>query len=75
MASGILKPSRIIAVLILLAAGGWIASGSLAPSQEHDGPGEAEPAAPTAPILKVTVAAATPQQHQRSITLSCTTEA
>lgn len=75
MASGIFKPSRVIAVLILLGATGWIASGTLAPSEEHEAPAEPAPAAPAAPVLKVTVAATTPQEHQRAIVLSCTTEA
>ena len=75
MASGIFKPSRVIAVLILLGATGWIASGTFAPSREQDIPVETGPTEPAAPVLKVTVAATTPQEHQRSITLSCATEA
>jgi multidrug efflux system membrane fusion protein len=78
MASGLFKPSRIISVVILLAAAGWIASGMLAP-----GPEEVEetaaaletPEAPAVPVLKVTVAPSVPQDHRRQILLSCTTEA
>ena len=76
MASGFFKPSRVFAVLIMVAAAGWIASGSLAPSQDHEAPvAEPTPQAPVVPIQKVTVAATVPQEHQRRITLSCTTEA
>jgi multidrug efflux system membrane fusion protein len=76
MASAIFKPSRIISVLILLAAAGWIASGVFSPNA-HEGEPAPEPVAetPTVPKQKVTVAAATPEEHQRHITLSCTTEA
>ena len=61
MASAIFKPSRIISVLILLGAAGWIASGVFSPSA-HEGEPEAPPGAetPVVPVQKVTVAAATP---------------
>ena len=75
MASGIFKPSRVIAVLILLGAAAWIASGSFAPSQEHEAAVEPVPSEPAVPILKVTVVATAPEAHQRQIILSCTTEA
>jgi multidrug efflux system membrane fusion protein len=68
------KPSRIVAVLIVGAAALWIASGAF---ETHETP-PAEPEAATAPAIpvqKVAVATATPEQHQRSITLSCVTEA
>ena len=76
MASAIFKPSRIISVLILLGAAGWIASGVFSPSA-HEGEPEATPGAeaPVVPMQKVTVAATAPEEHQRHITLSCTTEA
>lgn len=76
MASAIFKPSRIISVLILLGAAGWIASGVFAPNA-HEGEPEETPVteAPAIPVQRVSVAAATPEKHQRSITLSCTTEA
>ena len=35
MASSVFKPSRILAVLIVLAAGGWIASGALSQNSEN----------------------------------------
>jgi multidrug efflux system membrane fusion protein len=76
MASAIFKPSRIISVLILLGAAGWIASGVFAPSAHEGGPEETPVTeTPAVPMQKVTVAAATPEEHQRHITLSCTTEA
>ena len=76
MASALFKPSRIVSVLILLGAAGWIASGAFAPSA-HEGEPEEAPAAaaPPVPVQRVTVASATPEEHQRHITLSCTTEA
>lgn len=76
MASAIFRPSRIISVLILLGAAGWIASGVFAPSA-HEGEPEETPVAeaPAIPVQRVTVTAATPEEHQRHITLSCTTEA
>ncbi|HET7714422.1 MAG TPA: biotin/lipoyl-binding protein, partial [Bauldia sp.] len=76
MASAILKPSRIISVLILLGAAGWIASGVFAPNAHEEEPVETPVTQePAVPVQKVTVAAATPEEHQRQITLSCTTEA
>jgi multidrug efflux system membrane fusion protein len=77
MASAIFKPSRIISVLILLGAVGWIASGALAPNAHEETPDEpvATPVEPVQVVQKVTVAAATPEPHQRQFTLSCTTEA
>lgn len=79
MASGFFKPSRIISVLILLGAAAWIASGTLAPSEEGHTAGPSEPEAvtetPAVPVQKVSVAPTAPQDHRRRITLSCTTEA
>lgn len=78
MASSVFKPSRVLAVLIVLAAGGWIASGVLTESAEDN---EAEPAVEPAiaevPVLvqKVAVSTVIPEEHQRQFTLSCTTEA
>ena len=76
MASAIFKPSRIISVLVLLGAAGWIASGVFAPKAHEEEPvGTPVTETPAIPLLKVTVASATPQEHQRQIILSCTTEA
>ena len=54
MASAIFKPSRIISVLILLGAAGWIASGVFSPSA-HEGEPEATPRRrdPLVPVQKV----------------------
>ena len=76
MASGIFKPSRIASVVLLLAAVGWIASGSFMSSDDEELAEETVVvAAPAIPVQKVTVAPTTPQDHRRRITLSCTTEA
>ncbi len=76
MASAIFKPSRIISVLILLAAAGWIASGVFAPSAHEEEPVDTPVTeTPAIPLQKVTVASASPEEHQRQIILSCTTEA
>ena len=74
-----LKPSRIIAVAIVLVAAGWILSGSLAPhagaNAEGEAPAETAKAPVTTPLTRVSVALATPESHRRDIVLSCTTEA
>jgi membrane fusion protein, multidrug efflux system len=76
MASAIFKPSRILSVLILLGAAGWILSGALAPNAEEESPeASSVEEAPPVPLQKVTVASVAPEEHQRRITLSCTTEA
>ncbi|MEO8669056.1 MAG: efflux RND transporter periplasmic adaptor subunit [Bauldia sp.] len=83
MASAIFKPSRIIAVLLVLGAGAWIGSGLLLP---HEGEQSAEtataaastPAAeemPQVPLQKVAVTTAIAQRHERQVLLSCVTEA
>jgi multidrug efflux system membrane fusion protein len=73
MASRFFKPSRIIAVALVIGAALWIFSGSF---QAHEEPA-AEAAAESAavPVQKVGVATATPERHERSIVLSCITEA
>ncbi|MCP4385886.1 MAG: efflux RND transporter periplasmic adaptor subunit [Hyphomicrobiales bacterium] len=77
MASSVFKPSRILAVLIVLAAGGWIASGALSQNGENGEAEVAEEPEAEAPILvqKVAVSTIIPERHQRQFTLSCTTEA
>jgi multidrug efflux system membrane fusion protein len=77
MASRIFKPSRIFAVLIVLAAVAWIASGYFGPqADEHEAEaGAAVAAAAPVPVQKVSVTPATPEKHERLITLSCVTEA
>ncbi len=74
MASGLLKPSRIVAAGVVIAAVIWIASGVIGHGgNAADGSGTSEPAA--VPVLKVGVTMATPELHQRQITLSCVTQA
>ncbi len=76
MASSIFKPSRIISVAIVIAAVGWIASGQLARKAASQEPPAAAPVEePKAVPQRVGVATAIPEQHQRQIILSCTTEA
>ncbi len=71
MASGLLKPSRIVAVAVVLAAALWIGSG-IATNNSHAGEsGGTEQ--PTVPVQKVGVAPAAPVLHRRSVTLSCVT--
>lgn len=80
MASRIFRPSRIIAVLLVLAAAAWIFSGSFG---ERSAEGEsgaaatatvAETAAPI-PVQKVSVTTAITERHQRAVVLSCVTKA
>src|SRR5689334_5551377 len=82
MASRFFKPSRIVAVLLVAGAAAWILSGQVA-QKTNDTANAAEaggtiaPAAPPAavPVQKVAVAMATPEKHERQITLSCVTQA
>jgi multidrug efflux system membrane fusion protein len=72
MASGLFKPSRIIAVGVVVAVAVWIGSGVMGKSDT----GEGGPKPPTVvPVQKVGVATATPEMHTRDITLSCVTQA
>jgi multidrug efflux system membrane fusion protein len=89
MASAIFKPSRIVAVLLVIGAGVWIASGYFLPHGEdeahmaqgeapHEGatPAPADAAKDAAgPLQKVAVTTAVAQRHERQVTLSCVTEA
>jgi multidrug efflux system membrane fusion protein len=74
MASAIFKPSRIVAVALVAGAVLWIVSGVFG---SHDEPAtEAEaPAQAATPIQKVSVTSAIPEQHERTIVLSCVTSA
>ncbi|KAB2869641.1 MAG: efflux RND transporter periplasmic adaptor subunit [Bauldia sp.] len=74
----IFKPSRIIAVAIVLGAVAWIASGALAPHADETAAAptvEAPKAAPPILLQKVSIAATTLEAHRRDIVLSCTTKA
>ena len=69
MASGLLKPSRIVAAGFVIAAILWIGSG-VATNGSHAGEG-IDP--PTVPMQKVGVTTAATELHRRSVTLSCVT--
>jgi multidrug efflux system membrane fusion protein len=71
MATGLLKPSRIVAAGVVIAAVLWIGSGVFN-NGSHAGEGSGgEP--PAIPVQKVGVTPAVPQLHRRSVTLSCVT--
>jgi multidrug efflux system membrane fusion protein len=73
MASRFFKPSRIIAVALVVAAVLWIFSGSF---QAHEEPAvESAAESATVPVQKVGVENAAPEKRERSILLSCLTEA
>ena len=78
MASRLFKPSRLIAVALVIGAGLWIVSGRWGPEAEEATPATTAPATakePAAPVQKVAVAAAIPEQHERQVVLSCVTQA
>jgi len=74
MASGAFKPSRLIAVGVVIAAAVWIASGIFG-SEAADGEGGGPDVQPAIPVQKVGITTATPEKHRREITLSCVTQA
>lgn len=74
MASGAFKPSRIIAVGVIIAATVWIASGVVS-GEPSGGEGGGAGGETTVPVQKVGVTTATPEMHRRDITLSCVTQA
>src|SRR5262249_4270917 len=77
--ASIFRPSRIIALALVLIAAAWIFSRQLSPNAQE--PAAAAPAASTAkpapavPVQKVGVTAATAEKHQQQVILSCTTQA
>ena len=73
MASGLLKPSRIVAAGIVIVAALWIGSG-IYTSGTHAGESDGK-APPSVPVQKVGVAPAVPELHRRYVTLSCITQA
>jgi multidrug efflux system membrane fusion protein len=77
MASSIFRPSRILAVALVVGAVVWIGSGVLAPAVEEDTAeaASASEATTRVPVQKVAVANAVPESHQRTVVLSCVTEA
>ncbi len=73
MASGLFKPSRIVAVGVVIAAAVWIGSGVFGSTGHTEG--EASDKSPPVPMQKVGVTVTTPELHKRDITLSCVTQA
>ena len=71
MASGLLKPSRIVAAGVVIAAILWIGSGVIT-NGSHAGEGNGNDP-PTVPVQKVGVTTAASELHRRSATLSCVT--
>ncbi|MEJ0012303.1 MAG: efflux RND transporter periplasmic adaptor subunit [Bauldia sp.] len=79
MASRIFRPSRIVAVVLVIAAAAWIFSGHFG---NRDAAGESGAATPVptdasapVPVQKVSVTTATTERHQRAVVLSCVTKA
>jgi multidrug efflux system membrane fusion protein len=73
MASAMFKPSRIIAAALVVGAVLWIFSGVFGSHEEPTA--QTEVPAAQAPVQKVAVQPAIPEQHERTIVLSCVTEA
>lgn len=79
MASSVFKPSRILAVALVIGAGLWIYSGVLAPGDEEPPPAEVSESGTAEevqiPVQKVGVISAVAQKRERQVVLSCVTEA
>lgn len=75
MASRFFKPSRILAVALVVGATVWIASGALAPHAQEHGKSSAEKAAETMPKQKVGFEAVAAAQHNRIVRISGVTQA
>lgn len=73
MASSLLKPSRLIALVLIIVAGGWVVSGYLASGEEKPKPDTKQ--TEEVPIQKVTVIPVTNQSHRRQVIMSCVTKA
>lgn len=70
-----MKASRVVAVIIVLAAVGWIASGMLAREPHKVADAAAPPAAEARPRFKVAVMTVTEEERARKVTVSGRTEA
>jgi multidrug efflux system membrane fusion protein len=78
MASRLFKPSRVIAVVLVVAAVAWIASRNVGPLAEEEAVHEPAPPAEQAaqiPVQRVGVVSAGIERHQQQIVLSCVTQA
>lgn len=69
-----MKPSRVVAAVLVLGGGAWIASGVLGRDRTKEAAATAE-VAPAAPRFKVAVLPVAAEMHQRRIILSGRTEA
>jgi len=77
MASRFFRPSRLIAIALVIAAGAWIVSGSFGQQAQENGGAAAPGETPAAqvPVQRVAVQAATAEEHRRQVVLSCVTKA
>lgn len=76
--ASLVTPSRVLSVLLVLGAAGWIASGVFAeqhPADEDMPEADAVAEEPVELVQKVAVASAIPEEHSREFTMSCVTEA
>lgn len=73
MATGTVKPSKIVAIALVGAALLWIASGVFGSDEEPAT--EVTETTSAIPIQKVSVVTVVPETHERSILVSCVTEA
>lgn len=76
MASKLFRPSRIIAVVLVIGAAAWLLSGAFQPREQQEGGDAAAAESDTQiPTQRVGVTLVTPEQHRRQVILSCVTEA
>jgi multidrug efflux system membrane fusion protein len=75
MASGFFKPSRLIAIGLIVVTAAWIGSGILSPHAQEGPKSSLEKAKAEAPKQRVTVMDLVSQPHNRLITLSGVTQA
>ncbi len=73
MASQFFRPSRLVAVALVVGAAAWIGSGALSHGAEDNHEG-AKPAA-AVPVQRVTVISAKAENHVQQTALSCLTQA
>lgn len=75
MASKVFRPSRLIAAALVIGAAAWIVTGVLSPHAEEGAETAEKAASAPVPTQKVGITTATPEQHERQVVLSCTTQA
>lgn len=69
------KPSRVVAVAIVVVAAAWIASGVLAPHAEEEHEATVASESSTVPLQKVGIEIVSPEKHDRLIVSSGVTQA